>query len=124
MKKECIQFRSPVFKTAFSVYLGYTLSDVIDFCQVVNDDPRLEEIRNDSAEALTLTWDNSVVVWFSGNKIDYGTVIHELTHAVMYMLSNAGVPISIENEESMAYNMGWAVRECVSKIPKKLLTFD
>jgi hypothetical protein len=43
---------------------------------------------------------------------DMGTLAHEMTHVATYVLHHAGVEISAENDEPLAYLIGHLVDEC------------
>jgi hypothetical protein len=41
-----------------------------------------------------------------------GTLAHEMTHIAMHILSNAGVKVTKNNNEALAYLIGFMVEEC------------
>ena len=48
------------------------------------------------------------------------TLAHEMCHVSVWLLANAGVTIDQENDEPLAYLVGYLVRECQSAIEDKL----
>lgn len=47
-----------------------------------------------------------------------GTLSHEAVHAANYMLAGANVKITNENDEALAYLVGWLVDECIVPVLK------
>lgn len=46
-----------------------------------------------------------------------GTLAHEMTHAAMHILGGAGVKVTPDNNEALAYLIGHMVEACAGLIP-------
>lgn len=44
------------------------------------------------------------------------TISHEALHAVTSVLTNKGLPLSVEGDEAYAYYLGWVVEEVTSRL--------
>ena len=56
-----------------------------------------------------------VIAIFDGEP---GTLAHEATHAAFYILTGAGVKLTSDNDEPLAYLVGYIVDECIPSIVK------
>lgn len=86
---------------------------------------------NDSFVGLTLEVSNGicseVVVWFNeaGSNFriddlsDVGTIAHESLHAVSKVLTNRGVKMICESEETFAYYHTWLMTEILKRLEKR-----
>lgn len=45
-----------------------------------------------------------------------GTLAHEMTHAAVRIISDAGMHIDASNDEPLAYQIGHLIDECIQKI--------
>ena len=50
-------------------------------------------------------WAEELVIWL--DKYDEIDLLHEVTHAVIYVLDKRGITINSENDEPMCYYTGW-----------------
>lgn len=50
------------------------------------------------------------------NKTDIRTTSHECVHAATFILHNCGIPISLDNDETMAYLIGYLTTEVEKKL--------
>ena len=86
---------------------------------------------NDSFGGLTLEVSNGIcseiVVWFNeaGSNFriddlnDVGTITHESLHAVSKILTNRGVKMVCESEETFAYYHTWLMTEILKRLEKR-----
>ena len=86
---------------------------------------------NDSFGGLTLEVSNGIcseiVVWFNeaGSNFrvddldDVGTITHESLHAVSKVLTNRGVKMVCESEETFAYYHTWLMTEILKRLEKR-----
>ena len=62
-------------------------------------------------------------VWiekFDWTVYDMAKMVHELCHWVVSTFNDRGIPVTYENQETMAYTMQWAVLQVFTKLkPKK-----
>lgn len=59
---------------------------------------------------------NYSIVWVPTESLP--SLVHELTHAAMFILDSVGVPITKDNEETFAYLMGHLMHQVVDKVYK------
>lgn len=59
------------------------------------------------------------LVWFpkASNIKNLDWIAHECTHVAMYMFGETGCIADVENQEPLAYLVGWAF-DCVNKVRK------
>lgn len=66
-----------------------------------------------------LTWapdgDPDVFIWFEA-VATLNTIAHELIHATYFVLSGSGLPITLANQEAVAYLHGHLLERCVAKL--------
>ncbi len=86
---------------------------------------------NDRFGGLTLEVSNGIcseiVVWFNeaGSNFriddlnDVGTITHESLHAVSKVLTNRGVKMVCESEETFAYYHTWLMTEILKRLEKR-----
>lgn len=86
---------------------------------------------NDNFDGLTLEVSNGIcseiTVWFneanSNFRIDdlnnVGTITHESLHAVSKVLTNRGVKMVCESEETFAYYHTWLMTEILKRLEKR-----
>jgi hypothetical protein len=80
------------------------------------DQTMLQIKRSEGKHATTIMLQDpgiAVIVFYrwSNNAFDYGTLIHELFHAVDMNLRSKGITLSDDSDEAYAYHMGYFTRE-------------
>lgn len=76
----------------------YNLSSIVDYC------------------AITFQLDKEIVVVFN-SKVDASIVAHEALHVCSYIFKNTGADFDRDNDENLAYLLGYIVKK-ISKIIK------
>ena len=79
-----------------SIQKKYKLEGIVDYC------------------AVTFQCDKKIVVVFN-SKVDSSIVAHEALHICSYIFKNVGADFDRDNDESLAYLLGYIVKE-ISKV--------
>lgn len=78
----------------------YNLGGIADYC------------------AITFQMDKEIVVVFN-SKVDASIVAHEALHICSYIFKNTGAEFDKDNDESLAYLLGYVVKEISKAIKVK-----
>lgn len=94
--------------------------------QLKCDTKKIDELiplikENTGKRATTFTLYNygiSLIVFYKweNNASDYGTLVHEIFHAVDMTLRHRGITLSDDSDETYAYHLGYFTREFLNKI--------
>lgn len=116
------EFDPCVYPRLLWVVKGGTLDDISKVLELAN----YEEEEEESVGAMTLcnvrrrSDENlGALVWFpkASNIKNLDWIAHECTHVAMYMFGETGCIADVENQEPLAYLVGWAF-SCVDKVRK------
>ena len=61
------------------------------------------------------------ILWYRTPE-DFSTLIHELYHICTKLFDYKGIPISLENDETMAYYMGYWISKIVTVLKEENVT--
>lgn len=93
-------------KARFSVVVGAQLDDA--WARARSDWPDIDQSRNPGDAACVLEVAGQAVMILEQG-VDVGTFAHEALHVSTWVLHSRGIPVSYENDESLAYVLQWVV---------------
>lgn len=120
MSTTIYEFNPCIYPRLLWVVKGGTLDDISKVLEL--DDYEEDEstgavtlcnVRRRSDENL------GALVWFpkASNIKNLDWIAHECTHVAMYMFGETGCIADVQNQEPLAYLVGWAF-DCVDKVRK------
>ena len=120
MCNKIYEFDPKIYPQRLWVSVGAKKEDLVEFEDVSE--------MNDYAIATTTPIVNKaknkggVLIRFRSKKdMTLSIVAHESTHAAMCILDYVGVEFDAENQEPVAYMIGW-IAECIDKVKRGKLT--
>lgn len=93
-----------------NIVIGPTLIDALGAI-----DPEMAETEGSGTKGMTITGDEEGFCYmlFPDNS-DINTIVHEAVHCVSYIIDYFDLPSGPENDELMAYMMGYVV-DCIHR---------
>lgn len=78
-----------------------------------------EGVGDDDEASTVIHTAGAVYMWVDSERDDYVPILaHELVHAAVAILDRAGVPISEENDEAIAYLVGHLMQEIRKRLAR------
>ena len=125
MDKIVYEFDPKIYPRSLFVMKGCEPKDVIDRF-TTRDDSEIEiEMEVGSEPSMTTfpmvrfkdtgKYGELVVVWIDDKDVDLSMISHEAFHVSMDILSELGIKFHADNQEPIAYMVGWCVR-CISDV--------
>lgn len=121
MKTAVIQ--NPVFKHTLTFWVGNleeTLSKLRYHLGIKAARIFESFVQEDSQGVFTPDLEGFPLLWIREGIRDesefISTLSHEIVHLVMTLLRDRGVPISLENQETFAYLVGFYTKECLKQL--------
>ncbi len=77
---------------------------------------------DENAPGYTEMIEGDIYVWlekFNDIPDSYSDFVHEMFHAMTYVLDSRGVKFSVHNDEPHAYYLGFLIREFLTKLKAK-----
>ena len=96
----------------------YIISETLDNCIKIAEKENLKEIDNTTSATLYESEKGYMTILFNKDSIKPDTritIIHESVHLAVSLLNYAGVPLSIENDEILAYTISHIAKEIYKK---------
>lgn len=90
-----------------TVVAGETLADAWALARAAW--PNIDKSHDPGDEACTIEVDDRAVVLVARD-VDVATFAHEALHVAAWVLRSRDMPFSYENEEGVAYLLGWVMR--------------
>lgn len=90
-----------------TVVAGETLADAWALARIAW--PNLDKSHDPGDEACTIDVDDRAVMLIARD-VDVATFSHEALHVAAWVLRSRDMPFSYENEEGVAYLLGWVMR--------------
>ncbi len=111
-------FRNSIYKTEVWLVAGYSSEEMIDWFKKKFPNEEFSKPWNeDTGGSWTRGDGKSPIIWIKKYN-DFYTLVHESVHLVTYIMDRKGIPISRENDETMAYLLEFYTREFWREISK------
>lgn len=117
MKAKCIEYDPAIYPRLLWVVIGGTADDIKATFRSSYGDELI--IDNERARGWTCDVERKhdsrlgVVVWVP-HKMTLEVIAHEALHAAMYIFHGLGIEVSCENDEPLAYLVGW-IAKCINE---------
>ena len=125
MDKIVYEFDPKIYPRSLFVMKGCDPKDVTDRFTTRDDSEfeiEIEEGSEPSMSTLSMVkfkdtgkYGELVVVWIDDKDVDMSMISHEAFHVSMNILSELGIKFHADNQEPIAYMVGWCAR-CISDV--------
>lgn len=98
--------------------LGLWIGDKDKFNKYLKDLNVPESCKVTNQNGKTISWEKSIVIWLPRlkNSREIATLYHELLHVVTDVFERRGIPISLKNDEAMAYYQQMLFNNIIKKL--------
>lgn len=127
LPKKFIEVYDPIFGRKINVLLNYTHDEYLQWCSRNNIKDISDANVNNFAAFCTVIEDkngqNEILIWirqFNWAIKCQGTLIHEITHAVVRVFENNNIPFNSDTQEFFAHMIGRVYEDIAEKLIVKV----